>query len=285
MSPVRCGWRRQRAARRARFWRFSVFCPRSSPPPSGPPRPGSTAGRQVACAHNWRRRRNQQWRSPPCAASHRIPTFASHLGGRFANVNFAPLAFAVHFHYRGTGHSMPSFHNGDVEIAFLDEGEGDPIVLVHGFASSKNVNWVYPAWVSELRKNGRRVIALDNRGHGDSAKLYEPGQYSIPMMAGDVVALMDHLDIARADIMGYSLGGRMTAWLGLNRPERLRSAILGGIGAAMIEGGGPARTSCAHSKRRRSRMSAIPWVERSVRSPTRPDPTARRWPPACAARA
>jgi len=50
---------------------------------------------------------------------------------------------------------------------------------------------------------------------------------------------MDHLDIARADIMGYSLGGRMTAWLGLNRPERLRSAILGGIGAAMIEGGGP----------------------------------------------
>src|SRR5215831_17502183 len=134
---------------------------------------------------------------------------------------------------------MPSFHNGDVEIAFLDEGEGDPIVLVHGFASTKNVNWVYPTWVSELRKSGRRVIALDNRGHGESAKLYEPGQYAIPMMAGDVVALMDHLDIARADVMGYSLGGRMTAWLGLNRPERLRSAILGGIGAAMIEGGGP----------------------------------------------
>ena len=55
---------------------------------------------------------------------------------------------------------MPSFHNGDVEIAYLDEGEGDPILLVHGFASSKNVNWVYPAWVSELKKNGRRVIAL-----------------------------------------------------------------------------------------------------------------------------
>ena len=62
---------------------------------------------------------------------------------------------------------MPSFHNGAVEIAYLDEGEGDPIVLVHGFASTKNVNWVYPTWVSELRKNGRRVIALDNRGHGE----------------------------------------------------------------------------------------------------------------------
>jgi pimeloyl-ACP methyl ester carboxylesterase len=134
---------------------------------------------------------------------------------------------------------MPNFNHGDVEIAYLDEGEGDPIVLVHGFASTKNVNWVYPTWVSELRKGGRRVVALDNRGHGDSAKFYEPSQYSIPIMAGDVIALMDHLDIARADVMGYSLGGRMAAWLGLNAPKRLRSAILGGIGMGMIEGGGP----------------------------------------------
>jgi pimeloyl-ACP methyl ester carboxylesterase len=134
---------------------------------------------------------------------------------------------------------MPSFHNGAVEIAYLDEGEGDPILLVHGFASSKNVNWVYPTWVSELKKNGRRVIALDNRGHGDSSKLYDAEQYHIPTMAGDVAALMDHLKIERADIMGYSLGGRMTAWLALREPQRLRSAILGGIGIGLIEGGGP----------------------------------------------
>src|SRR6478735_9665640 len=134
---------------------------------------------------------------------------------------------------------MPSFHHGDVEIAYLDEGEGDPIVLVHGFASTKNVNWVYPTWVSELRKDGRRVVALDNRGHGESAKLYDAAEYSIPIMSGDIVALMDHLEIDRADVMGYSLGGRMAAWLALNRPERLRSAILGGIGIALIEGGGP----------------------------------------------
>jgi pimeloyl-ACP methyl ester carboxylesterase len=101
------------------------------------------------------------------------------------------------------------------------------------------VNWVYPTWVSELRKNGRRVIALDNRGHGESAKLYDPAQYSIPVMAGDVLALMDHLAIPQADIMGYSMGGRMTAWLSLNEPQRLRSAILGGIGIGLIEGGGP----------------------------------------------
>jgi pimeloyl-ACP methyl ester carboxylesterase len=134
---------------------------------------------------------------------------------------------------------MPSFHHGAVEIAYLDEGEGDPIVLVHGFASTANVNWVYPTWVSELRKSGRRVIALDNRGHGDSQKLYDPAQYTIARMAGDVTALMDHLSIARADIMGYSLGARITAWLAVQAPERLRSAILGGIGMAMIEGGGP----------------------------------------------
>jgi pimeloyl-ACP methyl ester carboxylesterase len=134
---------------------------------------------------------------------------------------------------------MPSFHNGAVEIAYLDEGEGDPIVMVHGFASTKNVNWVYPTWISELRNDGRRVIALDNRGHGDSEKLYDPAAYEIGTMAGDVTALMDHLAIARADIMGYSLGSRMTAWLAQNQPQRLRSAILGGIGIGLIEGGGP----------------------------------------------
>jgi pimeloyl-ACP methyl ester carboxylesterase len=146
------------------------------------------------------------------------------------------MALASH---KTTDGAMPSFHNGAVEIAYLDEGEGAPVVLVHGFASTKNVNWVYPTWVSELKKNGYRVIALDNRGHGESAKLYDSADYAIPIMAGDIVALMDHLEIERADVMGYSLGGRMAAWLALNRGERLRSAILGGIGIAMIEGGGP----------------------------------------------
>jgi pimeloyl-ACP methyl ester carboxylesterase len=134
---------------------------------------------------------------------------------------------------------MPSFHNGAVEMAYLDEGEGAPIVLVHGFASTKNVNWVYPTWVSELKKNGRRVIAFDNRGHGDSAKLYDAQAYEIGTMAGDIGALMDHLGIERADVMGYSLGARMTAVLAQRQPQRLRSAIFGGIGVGLIEGGGP----------------------------------------------
>ena len=115
---------------------------------------------------------------------------------------------------------MPSFHHGAVEIAYLDEGEGDPILLVHGFASTKNVNWVYPTWVSELKKSGRRVVAFDNRGHGESAKLYDPAAYEIAIMASDITALMDHLNIERADVMGYSLGSRMTAVLARSQPER-----------------------------------------------------------------
>jgi pimeloyl-ACP methyl ester carboxylesterase len=134
---------------------------------------------------------------------------------------------------------MPSFHNGAVEIAYLDEGEGDPIVLVHGFASSKNVNWVYPTWVSELKKHNRRVIALDNRGHGDSSKLYDSEQYGIGAMAADVRALMAHLDIARTDMMGYSMGARITAYIAYSHPEMIRSAIFGGLGIGLIKGGGP----------------------------------------------
>jgi pimeloyl-ACP methyl ester carboxylesterase len=134
---------------------------------------------------------------------------------------------------------MPSFHNGAVEIAYLDEGEGPPIVLVHGFASSKDVNWVYPTWVSLLRQSGRRVIALDHRGHGASTKLYDPEDYHIGTMMADVRALLDHLAIPRADVMGYSLGSRITALLALHAPERVRTAILGGLGMTLVAGGGP----------------------------------------------
>jgi pimeloyl-ACP methyl ester carboxylesterase len=133
---------------------------------------------------------------------------------------------------------MPSFSHRDVEIAFLDEGDGEPIVLVHGFASNKEVNWVFTSWVSTLTRAGRRVIALDNRGHGASTKLYDPALYHSAIMAEDVHALIDHLDIRHADVMGYSLGARITAILAATQPMRVRSAILGGIGIRLVEGAG-----------------------------------------------
>ena len=131
---------------------------------------------------------------------------------------------------------MPTFHHGDVEFAYFDQGEGDPIVLVHGFASNKDVNWVNPSWVSTLTRAGRRVIALDNRGHGQSSKLYDPADYGAPLMAEDVRALLDHLQLERADVMGYSMGARITAFLAVNHPARVRSAIIGGLGIKLIEG-------------------------------------------------
>lgn len=133
---------------------------------------------------------------------------------------------------------MPTFHHDDVEIAYLDEGEGEPIVLVHGFASTKEVNWVNPGWVTTLTRAGRRAIALDNRGHGASGKLYDPAAYHSATMAEDVRALLDHLGIEHADVMGYSMGARITAFLALAHPERVRSAILGGLGIKLVEGVG-----------------------------------------------
>src|ERR1043166_1220171 len=133
---------------------------------------------------------------------------------------------------------MPRFQQGPVEIAFLDEGAGEPIVLVHGFASTKEVNWVQPGWAATLTGAGYRVIALDNRGHGASSKPYDPAQYHTNLMAEDVRALLDHLRISRADVMGYSMGARIAAFLALAHPDRVRSAILGGLGTHLIEGAG-----------------------------------------------
>jgi pimeloyl-ACP methyl ester carboxylesterase len=133
---------------------------------------------------------------------------------------------------------MPRFSHGSVELAYLDEGGGDPIVLVHGFASSKEVNWVQPGWVATLTGAGRRAVALDNRGHGQSTKLYDPADYHTDHMALDVAALLDHLKIERADVMGYSMGARITAFLARSRPERVRSAILGGLGIHLVDGVG-----------------------------------------------
>src|SRR4029450_198843 len=133
---------------------------------------------------------------------------------------------------------MSRFRNGNVEIAYLDEGQGEPIVLVHGFASTAEVNWVYPGWVATLTQAGRRVIALDNRGHGASSKLYDPAAYHSARMAEDLHALLDHLDLARADVMGYSMGARITAFFAFAYLARLRRAVFGGLGIHLVDGVG-----------------------------------------------
>jgi pimeloyl-ACP methyl ester carboxylesterase len=131
---------------------------------------------------------------------------------------------------------MQSFDSDGVRIAYLDEGEGEPILLIHGFASNIAANWIDPGWVRTLTQAGRRVIAIDNRGHGQSEKLYEPERYGAPEMAEDAVRLLDHLGIERGDVLGYSMGARIAAFLAFAHPERVRSVIFGGLGINMVRG-------------------------------------------------
>lgn len=137
---------------------------------------------------------------------------------------------------------MHSFIHDGFEIAYIDrapdEGAGEPVLLIHGFSSSHHVNWVAPGWVKELSQAGYRVIALDNRGHGRSTKSYDEADYQTLAMAGDGVALLDHLNIDRAHIFGYSMGARISAQLAISYPEWVGALILGGLGYGMIDGVG-----------------------------------------------
>lgn len=140
---------------------------------------------------------------------------------------------------------MHSFHSGPVRLAYIDESpvaadRGEPILLVHGFASTHAVNWAFPLWVKTLTGDGRRTIALDNRGHGRSEKLYEPDAYHTALMAQDALRLLDHLKIERADVMGYSMGARVAAFLAINHPDRVRRAVFAGLASRMITGVGGA---------------------------------------------
>jgi pimeloyl-ACP methyl ester carboxylesterase len=131
---------------------------------------------------------------------------------------------------------MQSFDSDGVRIAYVDEGEGEPILLIHGFASNIAANWIDPGWVKTLTQAGRRVIAYDNRGHGRSDKFYDPALYGAPAMAEDARRLLDHLGVARTDVLGYSMGARIAAFLTFAHPERVRSVIFGGLGIHMVRG-------------------------------------------------
>jgi pimeloyl-ACP methyl ester carboxylesterase len=137
---------------------------------------------------------------------------------------------------------MQSFSADGVRIAYIDvppdTGHGDPILLIHGFASNHAVNWVSTLWVKTLTRAGFRVLAHDNRGHGRSEKLHRPEDYDTAIMAGDARALLEHLGIERADVMGYSMGARIAAYLALLDPPRVRSLIMGGLGARLVHGAG-----------------------------------------------
>lgn len=126
------------------------------------------------------------------------------------------------------------FDSNGVRIAFDDVGEGRATVLLHGFASSRSLNWRSVNWYDTLTSQGYRAIAPDLRGHGESEKLYDPRAYHPAQMGGDVVRLMDHLKIERAEIIGYSMGARVTLSILKRHPDRLRHAVLAGVGENIL---------------------------------------------------
>jgi len=134
---------------------------------------------------------------------------------------------------------MHFFRNRGFELAYIDQhpddGQGDPILLIHGFASNFGVNWVGPGWVADLRHAGYRVLAF---GHGRSQVSYDPGDYTPQKMVSDAMALLDHAGIERAHVFGYSMGARVSAFAALEEPARVATLILGGLGLGLVEGVG-----------------------------------------------
>lgn len=117
------------------------------------------------------------------------------------------------------------FSSNGIEIRYREQGTGDPIVLVHGRGLTLE-SWVDSGVLPILARN-YRVIALDLRGHGRSGKPHDSKQYGVEMGL-DILRLLDHLGIARAHIVGYSMGANIVSQLLTTHPERFLTAILGG---------------------------------------------------------
>ncbi|HEV2532248.1 alpha/beta hydrolase [Phenylobacterium sp.] len=134
---------------------------------------------------------------------------------------------------------MASFTHDGVLLAYDDispaGGAERTIVLLHGFTSNRNEGWRRTGWYGAFERRRVRVIALDQRGHGESAKLYDPQAYTRDKLAADALALMDHLEVGRADLFGYSMGTRTALKTAMTAPDRFSNLILGGVGGKLLE--------------------------------------------------
>ncbi|HEY3948175.1 alpha/beta hydrolase [Phenylobacterium sp.] len=134
---------------------------------------------------------------------------------------------------------MASFTSDGVTIAYDDIAPAGPaqgtIVLIHGFASNRNEGWKRTGWYTAFERRGYRVIALDQRGHGESGKPHDLHAYERERLAADVLNLMDALGVERADVFGYSMGTRTALELAVAQPGRIDHLVLGGIGGKFLE--------------------------------------------------
>ena len=131
---------------------------------------------------------------------------------------------------------MDFFESEDgVRIAYRVEGEGSPVLLAHGFASTHEVNWVATGWTKALTGAGYRVILPDMRGHGASGKPHDTHAYTLSAMAADLTGLLDHLGEPGADLMGYSMGAMVSLVAAMETPERFDKIVAAGVGAKLLD--------------------------------------------------
>ncbi len=134
-----------------------------------------------------------------------------------------------------------TFTNVGLTLSYLDNRQASdkpPVVMLHGFTASAQLNWVDNGWMAELTRRGRRVIALDARGHGHSDKPYDSDYYPSNIMMEDSIALLAQLGFEQADFVGYSMGARMSAFAAIKYPQRVRKLLLGGMGVHLMTGFG-----------------------------------------------
>jgi pimeloyl-ACP methyl ester carboxylesterase len=131
---------------------------------------------------------------------------------------------------------VPFLDGEGLRIRFETWGTGAPVVLLHGFTSSIERNWVERGWVELLTDAGHQVIGVDLRGHGQSSKLYRTEDYGTAALASDVVRVLDEFGIAQSDLFGFSMGAGVALQLAMDSPARIRRLVICGIGDAAIRG-------------------------------------------------
>lgn len=149
------------------------------------------------------------------------------------------------------------FESDGLKIHYAVEGAGPPLVLLHGWASWYTETWVDSGFVAALSPL-RTIIGPDQRGHGKSDKPHDPAAYAPAVMADDVVRLLDHLEIEKADVFGYSMGGGVATALLVRAPERVRAMVVGGIGTNLIAEEGDAQTQQLFGVMRDALLAAGP---------------------------
>ncbi len=162
---------------------------------------------------------------------------------------------------------MPAFDSRGLRLHYEIHGDegGAPVVLLHGFASNGRVNWESTGWTEFLAGLGFFVIVPDFPGHGRSDKPHDTRRYPAPEMAMDVARLLDHLSIARAHVMGYSMGARVAAFLALAHPEKVCALVLSGMAGNLIAGVGGAEDIARALRAEDPRAADVPGWARGFR--------------------